>query len=721
MNRRIHASLCWVAVAFMALGLSTTKAQAQAPELGDEFIFFVNGPNVLIPEHDAEIVADPLDATSGNMVAKFNYGNWTHTGFRFGRTTGADVTQNLGDTLYLDLLSDPANAGQPNVWLMWTDKTDDSGANDGTADLEWRLTWTIPAYMHDGQWHKLAIPLPPATRPELDSLKAGKNLDGTDLAEAADTNVVRWDYPGAWSTGGFGVGPGFGAADSPLLGEFEWNAIKNFGIMFDNNTGGGPLYIDNMYIGGPNTDPTQANDPASAMGAISVATATEGGFDVTWSHTDGIGGYNVYASENPITDVKGPGVYRIGTVPYTADAFALNHNPKAPHPAVAEGAVIHYAVTTLSPFGVENTDISGSAGSGSGTLESNPYVTLLSDDQADEIFNNLSAGTPGPAGFPGEPFILDRATYRVGDVTVLPDDDADFSGKFWFGYTTNNELFMYGEIKDDVIAFGGPGVTGGDAWGYDSVEITWGGYTVPSYLGFSKHNDMLRGAEPDYQARVTGYVDEGGNLASTSMYMGWSIEAEVPGGGTAIELVEGGWNFVSLMPLDQIQNVDQGDVVVELPGENDGALFPFHIVYNDNDGEGRVHQVGWGDSPRFGANFWNTPAQWSVVAFADATLATGIDTETNELPGTFALEQNYPNPFNPATSIRFQLPQAAQVNLMVFDVLGRQVAQLVSNEAMTAGTHTVNFDASALPSGMYLYRIDAGQAGSLTRTMTLLK
>ena len=99
--------------------------------------------------------------------------------------------------------------------------------------------------------------------------------------------------------------------------------------------------------------------------------------------------------------------------------------------------------------------------------------------------------------------------------------------------------------------------------------------------------------------------------------------------------------------------------------------------------------------------------EWIAVAAASA------------LPSDYALMQNYPNPFNPATEIAFTLPESAQVRLAVYDVLGRQV-QLLLDGTMEAGTHQVVFDASDLPSGTYLYRLETPQ-GSVVRTMLLAK
>jgi len=75
-------------------------------------------------------------------------------------------------------------------------------------------------------------------------------------------------------------------------------------------------------------------------------------------------------------------------------------------------------------------------------------------------------------------------------------------------------------------------------------------------------------------------------------------------------------------------------------------------------------------------------------------------------PAEFALDQNYPNPFNPSTKIAFRLAVDSKVSLKVFDVLGQEVANLV-NANLGVGAHSVDFDASSLNSGVYLYRIEA--------------
>ena len=85
-----------------------------------------------------------------------------------------------------------------------------------------------------------------------------------------------------------------------------------------------------------------------------------------------------------------------------------------------------------------------------------------------------------------------------------------------------------------------------------------------------------------------------------------------------------------------------------------------------------------------------------------------VPVEPASLPvHSYLLSQNYPNPFNPSTTIKYELPRASQVTLTVYDVLGRQVSALV-NERMDAGVHEVRFDGASLASGVYFYRLQAG-------------
>jgi Secretion system C-terminal sorting domain len=95
-----------------------------------------------------------------------------------------------------------------------------------------------------------------------------------------------------------------------------------------------------------------------------------------------------------------------------------------------------------------------------------------------------------------------------------------------------------------------------------------------------------------------------------------------------------------------------------------------------------------------------------------------ISVTNNNLPADFVLEQNFPNPFNPSTTIRFYLPEASDVILKVFDINGKEVADLV-NRRLSEGYHDVQFNSSNLASGVYIYRMQAGYYIAAKKLMLL--
>ena len=104
--------------------------------------------------------------------------------------------------------------------------------------------------------------------------------------------------------------------------------------------------------------------------------------------------------------------------------------------------------------------------------------------------------------------------------------------------------------------------------------------------------------------------------------------------------------------------------------------------------------------------------------FCNGTVDVGSEEET-QAPKEFTLSQNYPNPFNPVTIISYQLPETEFVTLKIYDILGNEVVTLV-NEEKPAGSYNFSFDASKLPSGVYYYKLRAGNYVE-TKKMMLLK
>jgi hypothetical protein len=99
--------------------------------------------------------------------------------------------------------------------------------------------------------------------------------------------------------------------------------------------------------------------------------------------------------------------------------------------------------------------------------------------------------------------------------------------------------------------------------------------------------------------------------------------------------------------------------------------------------------------------------------------ATLVDIEDEQIPDNVTLYRNYPNPFNPSTTITYDINVTSEVSLIVYDMLGREVASLVDG-TLSAGVHEVEFTAADLPSGVYFYRLKTGNFME-SKKMLLLK
>jgi hypothetical protein len=140
-------------------------------------------------------------------------------------------------------------------------------------------------------------------------------------------------------------------------------------------------------------------------------------------------------------------------------------------------------------------------------------------------------------------------------------------------------------------------------------------------------------------------------------------------------------------------------------------------INDDKHQYGKINQI-MGD-PRVYGRCYVTPVGRGIVYGEQVDSAsTSVETHKviNNIPAEYGLFQNYPNPFNPATTISFSLPTGSFVSLKVFDLIGREVAIIVSQE-LFAGTYTRQWNATNMSSGIYFYRL---QAGSFTETKKLI-
>jgi len=123
--------------------------------------------------------------------------------------------------------------------------------------------------------------------------------------------------------------------------------------------------------------------------------------------------------------------------------------------------------------------------------------------------------------------------------------------------------------------------------------------------------------------------------------------------------------------------------------------------------------------PAYGSAIYTIATDEESVVLPPIPPIVSVDDELASQPEDYNLSQNYPNPFNPSTTIRYSIPSPDLVRIKIYDILGREVQMLV-NELQQAGTYEVQFDASGLASGIYLYRIESGNFLQ-TRKMILLK
>ncbi len=123
------------------------------------------------------------------------------------------------------------------------------------------------------------------------------------------------------------------------------------------------------------------------------------------------------------------------------------------------------------------------------------------------------------------------------------------------------------------------------------------------------------------------------------------------------------------------------------------------------------------DGLQGGLNISNVGSyQDSIISF---TLGTLTSVENTSAPVEFGLAQNFPNPFNPSTKISYKIAKETFVRLKVFDITGREVSVLV-NSVQTPGNYSVNYDASALTSGIYFYKLESNDFSSVKK-MLLVK
>ncbi len=308
-----------------------------------------------------------------------------------------------------------------------------------------------------------------------------------------------------------------------------------------------------------------------------------------------------------------------------------------------------------------------------------PYIVLWGN--AGETY--LIKYNPAPTGYVVNP-AQNSVANRIGS----------FKGSVAVNYGANREMFLGGWFGTTTLP-GGRVYYIRKATGADSLLS----YQIADLSVFDiDPSSVLR-----LNGAAAGDIDLDGRLdlifgsrGGTSQPNGMIFRVEHQGG----DLTNSA-NYVASV-IDSAIISDGGDFDVIAVGNVDGD--PAHEV---------IYTQGY---PRTSTTYPPVPIVILDVQFTPVS----VERIEDFIPANIYLEQNYPNPFNPTTVINFGITKAANVDLRVYDMLGREVAVLVDNQFMEAGKYSSKFDASKLSSGVYLYKLKAGDF-ELTKKMQLIK
>ncbi len=464
---------------------------------------------------------------------------------------------------------------------------------------------------------------------------------------------------------------------------FDTSAVNKFVFMSNGNGNGHTIFVDNLWTGNPAIDVIAPNAPV----APTVVTDNFSNL-VTWLDVPGEEGetYNLYYSENPITDVSASGVQVVDLgLGRPENSGSWSHLLFSP---LTDAVVSYY-------YAVTATDAAGN--------ESAPGVT---PSPISNTAKGIAVITQAPVNFAADgnlgewsaikPFELkpSAGSHIVTNTTI--DGDGDLSYKVYLAVDKDYLYFAF-DADDDVVD-----TTSANPWEKDSPDLFLGLYNQDG----AAHLGYKRGSTPDYQLRFLPFRLEAANLGnvvvtnSTTGDYFWGTKFPIG------YVIEGRVSWADLAAV-------AGDSVFS---PQNGMRIPFDLALNDADGGGaRQGIMTW--SPYNDDTSWQSPKFW-LNTWTEG-IVVGIGDDLAGIPETYKLEQNYPNPFNPSTTIVYRLPQASDVTLVIYNALGQKVKTLI-NEKQNAGTYNITFNPKDLATGVYFYRLKANDF-SQVRKMLLMK
>ncbi|MBI5475135.1 MAG: T9SS type A sorting domain-containing protein [Ignavibacteriales bacterium] len=315
---------------------------------------------------------------------------------------------------------------------------------------------------------------------------------------------------------------------------------------------------------------------------------------------------------------------------------------------------------------------------------------------------------------------------------VLSTTEGDFAVQIQFVDVNNGWLLIFNFSTQSAKFL--RTTDGGNNWN----PFTGAGifFFVDANNGWSFYGSGTNGSEPPYKILRTtdggtGWIEQfSDNITGgyNAMYFsdlnnGWIVGDS----GKVLHTTNGGtnWNYVTntgINPNDRSKTVfflDANTGWISTKNEvGDGIIQHTTDAGANWTAQGTPLVNPLGGNAIFSIYFVDAQNGWLTADYGKIcryTGTTGVE-DINNSPNDFSLMQNYPNPFNPSTSISFIIPSKSFVSLKVFDLLGRELATLLAND-LPAGRYTQQWNAEALPSGVYMYRL---QAGSFNETKKLI-
>lgn len=324
-----------------------------------------------------------------------------------------------------------------------------------------------------------------------------------------------------------------------------------------------------------------------------------------------------------------------------------------------------------------------------------PQDILFLDNQQVVLISNLNTGRITKHNSTTGTYIDDFATGINGPTRMKIGSDSLLYILQWSG---NGKVLRYqldGTFVDEFTRLGVP----------QSIGLDWdsdGNLYVSSYTGdhvrkFNTNgNDLGLFVNSNLVGPTNIWFDDGGDLLISDY------------NGTAVKRFDSNGNYINdfLTGLSNSEGVDffpNGNILIGNGATSSVKLF---------DSSGNYIE----DLISSGAGNLLTP---NAVVIRENGVVSVSEEENNFDDHSFVLEQNYPNPFNPNTKIIYSVPEEVQVKISVYNILGKEVALLV-NEKKTPGFYELNFGGEKLPSGVYIYHIQAGNFFS-SKKMILLK